>query len=467
MKHEVLEAADPGLIDAVARSCGEVTIGCVDVGGLIGEVITAADEMKLRQDALEDVMQRLSADQENVKHSADESRALSQRARTELRASTQVVRESMREFAELTDLVVALAQHITGFAGAMQQVRNVTLTIDTIADTTNMLALNATIEAHRAGEAGATFAVVAAEVKKLAQDTRVATDEITGTITSLDKEAGALVEKINKGVNQGAKAQADLATIDATVQQIAQLVDEVDRQNGQIADSTDLIHSRVHDARGELEHFSASAAANSVKLEDMKTRVHSLEWTSMTMFDQLVRSGFASEDRRFVDIAIAGRDRIAALVEAAIADGSLAESDVFDREYRPIPGSDPVRYDNRFTAFADAHIQPILDAHKARHSEIISSVASNMDGYLPTHLSERSRKPTGDREHDDKFCRNRRQFLDEVTQRAIDLKDEPFTASCYRYMRAGDTKPSAAKNIFVPIRINGKYWGNFEILYLN
>ena len=233
MKHEVLEAADPGLIDAVARSCGEVTIGCVDVGGLIGEVITAADEMKLRQDALEDVMQRLSADQENVKHSADESRALSQRART------QVVRESMREFAELTDLVVALAQHITGFAGAMQQVRNVTQTIDTIADTTNMLALNATIEAHRAGEAGATFAVVAAEVKKLAQDTRVATDEITGTITSLDKEAGALVEKINKGVNQGAKAQADLATIDATVQQIAQLVDEVDRQNGQIADSTD------------------------------------------------------------------------------------------------------------------------------------------------------------------------------------------------------------------------------------
>lgn len=467
MKHEVITATDPGLIDAVARSCGDVTIGCVDVGGLIEDVIATAGEMKLRQDALEEVMQRLSADQENVKQSADESRALSQRAKTELRASTQVVRDSMREFAELTDLVVALAQHITGFAGAMQQVRNVTQTIDAIADTTNMLALNATIEAHRAGEAGATFAVVAAEVKKLAQDTRVATDEITGTITSLDKEAEALVEKINTGVSQSEKAQSDLATIDSTVQQISQLVDEVDRQNGDIADSTDLIHSRVQDAKGELEHFSASAAANSVKLEDMKTRVHSLEWTSMTMFDQLVRSGFANEDKRFVEMAFAGRDRIVELVEKAIADGRIAEDDVFDRQYRPIPGSNPERYDNRFADFADAHIQTILDGFRASHDEVISAVASNQDGYLPTHMSERSRKPIGDRDHDDKFCRNRRQLLDEVTQRAIDLRDEPFTASCYRYMRAGDTKPSAAKNIFVPIRINGKYWGNFEILYLN
>lgn len=467
MKHEVITSTDPGLIDAVARSCGDVTVGCVDVGGLIGEVIASAADMKARQDALEEVMNRLAVDQENVKQSADESRNLSQRAKTELRASTQVVRESMREFADLTDLVVALAQHITGFAGAMQQVRNVTKAIDEIADTTNMLALNATIEAHRAGEAGATFAVVAAEVKKLAQDTRVATDEITGTITSLDKEAEALVDKINAGVSKGEKAQSDLARIDAIAQKIAELVEEVDRQNNSIADSTDTIHTRVQEAKSELEHFSASAAANGVKLEDMKARVHELEWTSMTMFDQLVRSGFASEDRRFVELAFAGRDRIVELVEKAIAEGTIAEIDVFDRQYRPLPGSNPTRYDNRFADFADAHIQAILDEYRASHGEVISAVASNQDGYLPTHMSERSRPPTGDPEYDEKFCRNRRQLLDDVTQRAIDLRDEPFTASCYRYMRAGDTKPSAAKNIFVPIRINGKYWGNFEILYLN
>ena len=67
---------------------------------------------------------------------------------------------------------------MAGFASAMNQVQTVSSTIETIARKTNMLALNATIEAARAGDAGRSFAVVAAEVKKLAHDTRSATSQI-------------------------------------------------------------------------------------------------------------------------------------------------------------------------------------------------------------------------------------------------------------------------------------------------
>src|SRR3546814_5016924 len=70
----------------------------------------------------------------------------------------------------------------------MEQVQQVSQSIESIAKTTNMLALNAAIEAERAGDAGRTFAVVAAEVKKLAQNTRGATDEIRRSIGSLATE---------------------------------------------------------------------------------------------------------------------------------------------------------------------------------------------------------------------------------------------------------------------------------------
>ncbi len=466
MKHEKFDITDPKLIDAVARSCGEVTVGCADVGGLVEEVMATADEMRERRMALQDVIAKLADDQRRVTDSTDEARLLSKRAKDDLHSSTDVIRMSMQEFGDLTDLVVALAQHITGFAGAMDQVRRVSQNIDQIANTTSILALNAAIEAHRAGAAGATFAAVAAEVKQLAFNTREATDEISATVNSLGVEAENLVEKIEKGVRKGKDAEKNFQKIDDTVNRISDLVSQVDGQNSDIAENTGLIHNKVQQVQGVLDHFSESADKNNVTLEAAKNKVGDLETTSKIMFDQLVESGFATEDRKYVDLAITGRDELVAIVEEGLARGALTMEQLFDRQYSEIPGSNPTRYDNQFNAFADEKIQPLLDRY--RHLDaIISCGASNIDGYLPTHVSERSREPTGDPAHDDKYCRNRRIILDDMTKRAIAQKDRPFSVSVYRFMRTADDKSTAGKQVFVPLYFSGEYWGNFELLYLD
>lgn len=466
MKHEKFDITDPTLIDAVARSCGEVTVGCADVGGLVEEVMANADEMRERREVLQDVIGKLADDQKRVTDSTNEARMLSKRAKDDLYDSTQVIRMSMQEFGDLTDLVVALAEHITGFAGAMDQVRRVSQNIDRIANTTSILALNAAIEAHRAGAAGATFAVVAAEVKQLAFNTREATDEISATVNSLGVEAESLVEKIENGVSKSNDAQRNFQKIDDTVSRISDLVWQVDEQNSDIAENTGLIHNKVKQVQDVLHHFSESADRNNISLEAAKDKVSDLETMSKVMFDQLVQSGFATEDQKFVDLAITGRDELVAMIEQALASGELTMEQLFDREYREIPGSNPTRYDNKFNAFADARVQPLLDRYR-KMDAIISCGATNIDGYLPTHVSERSREPNGDPVHDDKYCRNRRIFLDDMTKRAIEQKDRPFSVSVYRFIRTADDKSTAGKQVFVPLYFGGEYWGNFELLYLD
>src|SRR3546814_2564737 len=119
---------------------------------------------------------------------------------------------------------------MAGFADAMAQVQRVSSGIESIANKTNMLALNATIEAARAGEAGRSFAVVAAEVKKLAHDTRAATSEIASTIASLTREAEAVTSEIKTGVDKSKVAQSSFGTINDTVRDVADIVAMVDQQ---------------------------------------------------------------------------------------------------------------------------------------------------------------------------------------------------------------------------------------------
>src|SRR3546814_10679775 len=122
----------------------------------------------------------------------------------------------------------------------MEQVQQVSQSIESIAKTTNMLALNAAIEAERAGDAGRTLVVVAAEVKKLAQNTRGATDEIRRSIGSLATEARGLVPDIQSGVENSSRDEAQFETITAALHDATHLVALLDDQSERIAQSSAL-----------------------------------------------------------------------------------------------------------------------------------------------------------------------------------------------------------------------------------
>jgi len=457
-----IEQVTENAIRTVARDCGSLSIECSDVAGYVEDVSERISDHLKTLDTLEDVTTRLLADQARVADSTDEARLLSEQAKAKLDAGRAAIEDTIAGFKGLTELVVQLGERMAGFASAMNQVQTVSSTIEAIARKTNMLALNATIEAARAGDAGRSFAVVAAEVKKLAHDTRAATSQIGLTIGELTREAGAVTTEIKTGVDRSRAAQRGFGQIGDTVREVSEIVGMVDRQTEGIAHSTSMIQTSVDRVKASLTDFAADARENGGALMTAQKRLSQLEMMSNAMLDTLANSGADIDDTPMITLAQDAMRAIAQAVEKGIAGGEIGLDDVFDRTYNPIPGRNPVQYDNRFCDFADAHIRPVLDQFKVKEARVIGSAITNVDGFLPTHLSERCQQPGDDPVWNDAHCRNRRIFMDEQTRAAI-ASDKPAMLMTYR-MELGD-KSIPVKNVFVPLFFGGKRWGNFELAY--
>ena len=457
-----IEEITENAIRAVARDCGSLSIECSDVAGYVEGVAERIVEHQKVLDALEEVTTRLLADQARVSDSTDEARLLSEQARTKLEAGREAIEGTIAGFKGLTDLVVQLGERMAGFATAMNQVQTVSSTIETIARKTNMLALNATIEAARAGDAGRSFAVVAAEVKKLAHDTRSATSQIASTIGELTREASAVTSEIKTGVERSRTAQAGFSQINDTVKEVTEIVSMVDRQTEGIAHSTSLIQTSVDRVKAGLSEFAGDARDNGGQLIKAQKRLSHLEMLSNNMLDTLANSGAEIDDTPMILLAQEAMRAIMTAVEQGIDRGDITLEAVLDRNYVLVEGSNPPQYNNGFADFADTHVRPLLDRFKAREPKIIGSAITNLDGYLPTHLSERCHTPGPDPVWNDEHCRNRRIFMDEQTRSACE-SDKPAMLMTYR-MELGD-KYIPVKNVFVPLSFKGRRWGNFELAY--
>jgi methyl-accepting chemotaxis protein len=456
------ERTDGEAINQVARNCGSLAIECSDVAGYVAGVNERISANLAMLDSLEDVTTRLLADQAQVADSTDEARVLAEQARGKLDQGRAAIEDTIQVFSVLTDLVVQLGERMAGFAEAMAQVQKVSASIETIASKTNMLALNATIEAARAGEAGRSFAVVAAEVKKLAHDTRAATGEIAGTIAQLTREAEAVTSEIKAGVDKSRVAKSTFSTINETVRDVADIVALVDRQTDGIAQSTSLIQASVDSVKSGLSSFAADARDNGGQLQETHDRLTKLELLSNEMLDRLASSGVRIDDTPFIEYAQAAAREIRDSIEAGIERGEVTADDVFDTDYVEMPGTNPVQFEVRFCAFADAHVRPVLDRLMAEEPRLIATALTDINGYLPTHISERSQPQSDDPEWNADHCRNRRNFVDDITRRAI-ASEKDAMLSTYSMEFSGGHLP--VKNVFVPLWVKGRRWGNFELAY--
>jgi methyl-accepting chemotaxis protein len=451
-------------LDKIPESCGAVTVGCSDVAGVVTAVIRSSEKLREEHEALQGTVAALEADQNKVAEASDEARLLSERAIERLGEGTALIQSSLAQINLLLELVDALGQHVTSFSAAMEQVRRSAKDIEDIAETTNILALNATIEAMRAGDAGRTFAVVASEVKSLANDTRKATVEIAQTIDALGAEAATVIGRIEQGSQASGDAKASVARIENTITSVGELVEEVDKQNDVIARATGTISDHVGAVQSVLASFDEAAIRNETQLQGAHVKMEELEVTASEMFDRIVQAGLSPEDSIMVAHAQAFSRELHALTEEAIRRGDLSEDALFDRDYQSIDGSNPPRFRTRLTDWADRNWRPILDRAKQADARVRAAACTDVNGFLPTHLSEMSLAPTGDVAHDTRYCRNGRILFDGQDKKAK-TSEAPYMMAVYR--QEGDGRNYVVvRNIYVPLRLAGRRWGDFELAYV-
>lgn len=216
---------------------------------------------------------QISTSLESVAANAQQGAVLAAEAAEVARAGTSKVEVTVREMEKIKAKAGQSAQRVREMGEQSAQIEMIVNTIDEIAAQTNLLALNAAIEAARAGEHGRGFAVVADEVRKLAEKSTGATQEIAGLINGIRAavtEAVTAMEasttEIDRGVDRANEAGQALYQIRASV-------DEVNRQITEIAGAAQHINAASEELVAATSRVSAVIDENSAVTEEMTAQV--------------------------------------------------------------------------------------------------------------------------------------------------------------------------------------------------
>ena len=231
-------------------------------------------------------MNEMNATVQEVAKNAGSASAASAETREKAEAGAQVVEKAVRSIDQVHQLSLELKDDMTQLNGHAQDISRIMAVISDIADQTNLLALNAAIEAARAGEAGRGFAVVADEVRKLAEKTMASTQDVGNAIKAIQESTGKSMTGVDNAVrrigeatelaNQSGQAlQEIVATVEATADQVSAIATASEEQsaaseeiNQSIVQVNDMARQTA-DAMGEAAKAVSDLAAQAQTLTEL------------------------------------------------------------------------------------------------------------------------------------------------------------------------------------------------------
>jgi methyl-accepting chemotaxis protein len=276
-----------GLIKDMSVAAGEVAAASTEIAASSEEGASASVSLQRQAEQVAAAADELSASSNEVSEQANSAAEQASTASNKAREGGEVVDETICGMESIRSKVTESANAVEELGKKSQDINTIVLTITEIADQTNLLALNAAIEAARAGEHGRGFAVVADEVRKLAERTAKATGEVSGAIGLIQEGTSCAVEQmvegttmVASGVESASKAGGALAEIlggaDNVASQVksiaASAVTQCDAATG-ISQNMTEINSMLSESSRAVEQSASAASELSRKAEELNELV--------------------------------------------------------------------------------------------------------------------------------------------------------------------------------------------------
>ncbi|PWI33298.1 chemotaxis protein [Vibrio albus] len=226
---------------------------------------SSADAMSTQLQELEQLataMNEMATTASDVAHNAQGAAAAAQEADDATQIGAEIVSETTTSIDTLSAQIEHAVSEVQKLEDATNSIETVLQVINDIADQTNLLALNAAIEAARAGEQGRGFAVVADEVRTLAQRTQESTTEIRSMIEQLQAGATAVATTMNESKNAAAGTVEKAQQADESLQRIFEAIRRITDMNLQIASAAE-----------QQSLVAEEINANTLKIKDLSVQV--------------------------------------------------------------------------------------------------------------------------------------------------------------------------------------------------
>jgi len=450
------------IIAKLARDASSLGVDLVDIAGAIQDMASMSKRHAQSFDSVTRTALAIADTNKSVANSLRETDETAANARAMLKQSSERLAGAVRQIDHMVEASAEITTEISSFDQSLGNVDKVAEEISTIARQTNLLALNAAIEAARAGEAGKGFAVVASEIRALALQTSQATGSIQQILTEIRS-------KITRLSEAGRGASASAVGVKETSQDMNQsfgameeVITRILDGSSVMAQTTETVDRQCSEFVGVLGEMAADVLKSDAALQQAAGRVDKVVSLSETLIQLTASAGIETEDSGWIDLAKSTADRISAAFEQALAAGQTSMSALFDRNYRPIPGTDPVQMMTGFTELTDRLLPPIIEPVLEVSDRIGFCAAVDENGYLPTHNRKFSapQRP-GDPVWNTANCRNRRIFNDRVGL-AAGRSTAPFLVQTYRRDMGGGNFV-VMKDISAPIFVGGRHWGGLRV----